>query len=98
MTGAMQDKRLSDQRRILAMANGQATTLWAWGDGWGSHVPCRDEPVWDSGARALKWSNEGEPDDDDGNPRSRWEQAKSNRRLDRTTEPKYSSFAVDDIV
>jgi len=67
---------------------GQATTLRAWGDGWGSTVPCQNEATCLWGARALRWSSEGEPDDD-GNPRSRWEQAESsnNRRPDRTTEP-----------
>jgi len=86
-------KRLPDQCKILAMAKGQATTLRAWGGGWGSTVYCQEETtgIWD--ARTLRWSNEGEPNDD-GNPQSRWEQAKSNRRLD-GTEVSYSSIAVE---
>jgi len=35
--------------------------------------PAEKRPRVSWGARALRWSSEGEPDDD-GNPRSRWEQ------------------------
>jgi len=72
VTGLYWDTRLVGYRKTPAWQWAKLPRYRAWRGGWGSTVHCQEEATSLWGARALRWSSEGESDDD-GNPQSRWE-------------------------